>query len=152
VLGVGSYRRAARARRSVATAACSQCSRFRHSPPGWRHSQRPDSERGQVRGRRSGDLAAGGGGGRRANSDSLGAGRSGDAYPWARYAPLWWAALNPAAWALAWLITYFVITTNVKEHFTNFGAGGALVFALLTWLLLKFLFQANDRDGEPLER
>ena len=65
---------------------------------------------------------------------------------------LWWAALNPAAWALAWLITYFVITTNVKEHFTNFGAGGALVFALLTWLLLRFLFQANDRDGEPLER
>ena len=60
---------------------------------------------------------------------------------------LWWAALNPAAWALAWLVTSFVITGNVKEHFTNFGAGGALVFALLTWLLLRFLFQASEREA-----
>jgi hypothetical protein len=65
---------------------------------------------------------------------------------------LWWAALNPVAWALAWLVTSFVITSSVKEHYTNFGAGGALVFALLTWLLLRFLFRANERAGEPVER
>jgi len=65
---------------------------------------------------------------------------------------LWWAALNPAAWALAWLVTSFVITSNVKEHFTNFGAAGALLFALLTWLLLRFFFQGNQREGKPLER
>jgi hypothetical protein len=60
---------------------------------------------------------------------------------------LWWAAANPPAWALAWLVTSFVITSNVKEHFPNFGASGALVFALLTWLLLRFLFQANEREA-----
>ena len=60
---------------------------------------------------------------------------------------VWWAALNPAAWALAWLVTSFVITSNVKEHFTNFGAGGALLFALMTWLLLRFLFHPNEREA-----
>jgi hypothetical protein len=44
----------------------------------------------------------------------------------------WWVATNVAAWALAWLITSYVITTNVDEHFTNFGASGTLLFALLT--------------------
>ena len=54
----------------------------------------------------------------------------------------WWAVANPPAWALGWLITSYVISSNVKERFTNFGAGGALVFGLLTWLLLAVLFQA----------
>jgi hypothetical protein len=63
---------------------------------------------------------------------------------------VWWAALNPAAWALAWLVTSFVITGSVKEHYTNFGAGGALVFALLTWLLLRFLFPARSGEREPV--
>jgi hypothetical protein len=54
---------------------------------------------------------------------------------------LWWAAVNPPAWALAWLVTSFVITKNVKEHFAVFGASGAIVFALLTWLVLTFLFR-----------
>ena len=59
----------------------------------------------------------------------------------------WWALANPPAWGLAWLVTSFVITRNVKEQFAVFGASGALVFALLTWLLLTFLFRANERKA-----
>ena len=59
---------------------------------------------------------------------------------------LLWVVVNPPAWALAWLVTTFVITRNVKEHFAVFGASGALVFALLTWLALTFVFRPNDRD------
>jgi hypothetical protein len=61
---------------------------------------------------------------------------------------LWWAVANPFAWALAWLVTTYVITTNVKEHFPNFGLSGAIVFALLTWLLLTFLFNRTDREAQ----
>lgn len=60
---------------------------------------------------------------------------------------LWWAAVNPPAWALAWFVTTFVITRNVDEHFPVFGASGALVFALLTWLVLNFLFRSNEREA-----
>jgi hypothetical protein len=60
---------------------------------------------------------------------------------------LWWVAVNPTAWALAWFVTTFVITRNVKEHFAVFGASGALVFALLTWLVLTFLFRPNEREA-----
>jgi len=59
---------------------------------------------------------------------------------------LWWMAVNPPAWALAWIVTTFVITRNVKEHFAVFGASGALVFALLTWLVLTFLFRPHERE------
>jgi hypothetical protein len=59
---------------------------------------------------------------------------------------LWWVAVNPLAWALAWIVTTFVITRNVKEHFAVFGASGALVFAVLTWLVLTFLFRPNGRE------
>jgi hypothetical protein len=52
-----------------------------------------------------------------------------------------WALANPPAWALGWLITSYVISTNVKEQFTNFGAGGAIVFGVLTGLLLNWLLQ-----------
>jgi hypothetical protein len=54
----------------------------------------------------------------------------------------WWAVANPPAWALGWLVTSYVITTNVEEQFTNFGAGGVLVYGLLTWLLLAVLFRS----------
>jgi hypothetical protein len=54
----------------------------------------------------------------------------------------WWAVANPPAWALGWLVTSYVITTNVDERFANFGAGGAVVFGLLTWLLLAVLLRA----------
>ena len=60
---------------------------------------------------------------------------------------LWWAVANPPAWALAWLVTTFVISRNMKEHYPNFGAGGALVFALLTGLLLTFLFRPEKREA-----
>ena len=60
----------------------------------------------------------------------------------------WWVLANPPLWALAWLITTYVISTNVKEQFTNFGAGGALVYGLLTWLLLAVLFRAREPEVE----
>jgi hypothetical protein len=41
-----------------------------------------------------------------------------------------------------------VITTNADERFTNFGASGALVFALLTWPVLARLFR--DPNLEPV--
>jgi hypothetical protein len=53
----------------------------------------------------------------------------------------WWAVANPPAWALGWLVTSYVISTNVKEQFTNFGASGTIVYGLLTWLVLAFLFR-----------
>ena len=59
----------------------------------------------------------------------------------------WWAVANPPAWALGWLVTTYVITRNVKEQFTNFGASGALVFGLLTWLLLEALFRGTEPEG-----
>ena len=62
----------------------------------------------------------------------------------------WWAIANPPAWALGWLITSYVISTNVKEQFTNFGASGTLVYGLLTWLLLAVLLRDTEqaRSGE----
>jgi hypothetical protein len=55
---------------------------------------------------------------------------------------VWWAVANPPAWALGWFVTSYVITANIDERFPVFGASGALVFALLTWLLLAALFRA----------
>ena len=60
---------------------------------------------------------------------------------------LWWAAANPPAWALGWVVTSYVITRNIKEQFPNFGASGALVFGLLTWPLLARLFRETGREG-----
>jgi hypothetical protein len=45
-------------------------------------------------------------------------------------------------------VTTFVITRNVKEHFAVFGASGALVFALLTWLVLTFRWRRNEPEPE----
>jgi hypothetical protein len=59
----------------------------------------------------------------------------------------WWAVANPPAWALGWLVTSYVITRNVKEQFTIFGASGALVFGLLTWLLLAVLFRGTEPEA-----
>ena len=52
-----------------------------------------------------------------------------------------WALANPPAWALGWLVTSYVITTNVKEQFAVFGASGAIVFGLLTLFVLAVLFR-----------
>ena len=53
----------------------------------------------------------------------------------------WWALANPPAWALGWLVTSYVITTNVKEQFVVFGGSGAIVYGLLTLALLAVLFR-----------
>ena len=51
-----------------------------------------------------------------------------------------WAIANPPAWALAWVVSSYVIARNIGERYPNFGASGCLVFGLLTWALLAFLF------------
>src|SRR6266545_6874492 len=57
-------------------------------------------------------------------------------------AALWWAVANPPAWALGWLVSSYVIARNIAERFPIFGASGAIVFGLLTWVLLAVLFRA----------
>jgi hypothetical protein len=61
---------------------------------------------------------------------------------------VWWAAVNPPAWALAWLVTSYVITGNVDERFTNFGASGTLVYAILTGLLLTAKYSSDRQAGK----
>jgi hypothetical protein len=54
----------------------------------------------------------------------------------------WWAVANPPAWALGWFVSSYVISRNIDERFPIFGASGAIVYGLLTWLLLTALFRA----------
>jgi hypothetical protein len=54
----------------------------------------------------------------------------------------WWAVANPPAWALGWFVSSYVISRNIDQRFPIFGASGAIVFGLLTWLLLAVLFRA----------
>ncbi len=54
----------------------------------------------------------------------------------------WWAVANPPAWALGWFVTSYVIARNIEDRWPNFGASGAIVFGLLTWLVLALLFRA----------
>jgi hypothetical protein len=59
-----------------------------------------------------------------------------------------WAVANPPAWALAWFISSYVIARNIGERFPVFGASGAVVFGLLTWLLLAALIRrASENQG-----
>jgi hypothetical protein len=62
-------------------------------------------------------------------------------------AAFWWAVANPPAWALGWLVTSYVISRNVKEQFAIFGASGAIVFGLLTWLVLAVLFRETEPEA-----
>lgn len=59
----------------------------------------------------------------------------------------WWAVANPPAWALGWLITSYVISRNIDDRFANFGASGALVFGLLTWLVLAALVRGREPEA-----
>ena len=59
----------------------------------------------------------------------------------------WWAVANPPAWALGWLVTSYVISRNIDDRFTNFGASGALVFGLLTWLVLAALIRGREPEA-----
>lgn len=56
----------------------------------------------------------------------------------------WWAVVNPPVWALAWLVSSYVISANIDERFTNFGASGTLLYALVTGLLLAWLFRRTE--------
>ena len=57
----------------------------------------------------------------------------------------WWAVANPPAWALGWFVSSYVISRNIDERFPIFGAIGAIVFGLLTWVLLAALFRAAPK-------
>jgi hypothetical protein len=57
----------------------------------------------------------------------------------------WWAVANPPA--VGWLVTSYVISRNVKEQFTIFGASGAIVFGLLTWFVLAVLLQETEPEA-----
>jgi hypothetical protein len=59
----------------------------------------------------------------------------------------WWAVANPPAWALGWFVTSYVISRNIDERFTNFGASGALVFGLLTWFALAVLLSRTKPEA-----
>jgi hypothetical protein len=59
----------------------------------------------------------------------------------------WWAVVNPPAWALGWFVTSYVITRNIDERFATFGASGAIVFGLLTWLVLAFLLHRGKPEA-----
>ena len=65
---------------------------------------------------------------------------------------VWWAVANPPAWALGWVVTSYVISRNIDERFAIFGASGAIVFGLLTWLLLAVLFRASPEVRETAAR
>jgi hypothetical protein len=54
----------------------------------------------------------------------------------------WWAVVNPPAWALGWFVSSYVISRNIDERFPVFGASGAILLGLLTWLLLAVLLRA----------
>jgi len=59
-----------------------------------------------------------------------------------------WAVANPPAWALAWVVTSYVIARNIGERFPVFGASGCIVFGLLTWALLAFLIRKESEARE----
>ena len=59
----------------------------------------------------------------------------------------WWAVANPPGWALGWFVSSYVIARNIEDRWPNFGASGAIVFGLLTWLLLAMLFRATAPEG-----
>ena len=61
----------------------------------------------------------------------------------------WWAVANPPAWALGWFASSYVISRNIAERFPIFGASGAIVYGVLTWLLLAVLFRSAPEVREP---
>jgi hypothetical protein len=59
-----------------------------------------------------------------------------------------WAVATPPGWALGWVVSSYVIARNIAERFPVFGASGALVFGLLTWLVLAILFREKPLESE----
>jgi hypothetical protein len=64
---------------------------------------------------------------------------------------LWWAVANPPVWALGWFVTSYVITKNIQDQFTNFGASGSVVFGLLTWPVLAMLLRERTPSVTPVD-
>ncbi len=60
----------------------------------------------------------------------------------------WWAIANPPGWVLGWFVSSYVIARSIAERFPIFGASGALVFGLLTWLVLAMLLRETPLEGE----
>ena len=54
----------------------------------------------------------------------------------------WWALAIPPLWALGWVVTT-AAGISVDQHFTNFGASGAIVVTILSGLLLVLLLRAS---------
>ena len=59
----------------------------------------------------------------------------------------WWVVANPPLWALGWFVSSYVIARNIAERWPVFGASGAVVFGLLTWVILAMLLRHADADG-----
>jgi len=64
----------------------------------------------------------------------------------------WWMVANPPGWALGWFVSSYVIARNIAERWPVFGASGAVVFGLLTWLLLAMLLRGAPDRGTPPAR
>jgi len=60
----------------------------------------------------------------------------------------WWAIASPPGWALGLVRILICDRENIAERFPIFGASGALVFGLLTWLILAVLFRDTPSEGE----
>ena len=58
----------------------------------------------------------------------------------------WWAVAMPLLWALGWIVTT-AAGVRVDQHFTNFGAFGAIVVTALSGLLLVQLLRASRSIG-----
>jgi hypothetical protein len=54
----------------------------------------------------------------------------------------WWAIAMPPLWALGWIVTTLG-GVQVDQHFTNFGALGAITFAVLSGLVLVQLLRSD---------
>ena len=55
----------------------------------------------------------------------------------------WWSLAMPFLWALGWVVTT-AAQVQVERQFSNFGSLGALVFTLLSGLLLSRLLRDAD--------
>jgi hypothetical protein len=55
----------------------------------------------------------------------------------------WWAIAMPPLWALGWIVTTLG-GIGVDQHFTNFGAYGAITFAVLSGLLLVQMLRSDE--------
>jgi hypothetical protein len=44
-------------------------------------------------------------------------------------------------------VSSYVITKNIDERFTNFGASGCLLYALLTAVLLEVMLRRTEAEA-----